>query len=128
MAYNILVVDDSETMRAVIAKSIGHAGVPLGSLFQAANGAEGIEVLHREWVDLVLADINMPVLSGVEMVARMKADPALVDIPVIIVSTEGSATRLQALMDQGVKGFLRKPFTPEELKKAVETVLGAHHG
>lgn len=128
MAYNILVVDDSETMRAVIAKSIGLAGVALGSLFQAGNGAEGIEVLKREWVDLVLADINMPVLNGVGMVAQMKADPALGDIPVIIVSTEGSATRLQSLKDQGVKGFLRKPFTPEELKKAMETVLGAHDG
>jgi two-component system chemotaxis response regulator CheY len=127
MAYNILVVDDSETMRAVIAKSIGLAGIALGSLFQAANGAEGIEVLRREWVDLVLADINMPVLNGVGMVTQMKADPGLGDIPVIIVSTEGSATRLQALKDQGVKGFLRKPFTPEELKKAMETVLGAHH-
>jgi two-component system chemotaxis response regulator CheY len=128
MAYNILVVDDSETMRAVIAKSIGLAGVALGSLFQAANGAEGIEVLRREWVDLVLADINMPVLNGVGMVTQMKADPALRDIPVIIVSTEGSATRLQGLMDLGVKAFLRKPFAPEELKKAMETVLGAHHG
>src|SRR6185295_16040344 len=97
MAYNILVVDDSDTMRAVIAKSIGLAGVELGSLFQAANGAEGIEVLKREWVDLVLADINMPVLNGVGMVAQMKADPGMGDIPVIIVSTEGSATRLQAL-------------------------------
>lgn len=128
MAYNILVVDDSDTMRAVIAKTIGLAGVALGTLFQATNGAEGIEVLRREWVDLVLADINMPVLNGVGMVAQMKADPGMGDIPVIIVSTEGSATRLQALKDQGVKGFLRKPFTPEELKKAVETVLGVHHG
>lgn len=127
MAYNILVVDDSDTMRAVIAKTIGLAGIALGSLYQAANGAEGIETLKREWVDLVLADINMPVLNGVGMVAQMKADPALGDIPVIIVSTEGSVTRLQGLKDQGVKGFLRKPFTPEELKKAVETVLGAHH-
>ena len=115
-------------MRAVIAKSIGLAGIELGSLYQAANGAEGIEVLGREWVDLVLADINMPVLNGVGMVTQMKADPAMADVPVIIVSTEGSETRLQALKDQGVKGFLRKPFKPEELKKAVESVLGAHHG
>ncbi|MDB5104614.1 MAG: response regulator receiver protein [Fibrobacteres bacterium] len=123
MAYNILVVDDSETMRAVIAKSLDLGGVALGTLFQAANGAEGLEVLRREWVDLVLADINMPVMGGVRMVEEMKADPALNGIPVVIVSTEGSATRLQALKDQGVSAFLRKPFQPEELKRTVETLL-----
>ena len=124
MAYNILVVDDSETMRAVITKSLGLAGVPLGNLFQAGNGVEGIEVLKREWIDLVLADINMPVMGGMGMVAEMKKDPNLQAVPVIVISTEGSATRVQELKDQGVKGFLRKPFPPEELKKAVEAVLG----
>jgi two-component system chemotaxis response regulator CheY len=128
MAYNILVVDDSETMRAVIAKTLSLAGLPVGNLFQASDGRQGIEVLRREWIDLVLADINMPVLNGVGMVGEMKGDPALEAIPVIIVSTEGSATRLQELKERGVKAFLRKPFPPEELKKAVETVLGGAHG
>jgi two-component system chemotaxis response regulator CheY len=128
MAYNILVVDDSETMRAVIAKTLGLSGLAVGSLYEAANGAEGIAVLRREWIDLVLADINMPVLGGVAMVAEMKGDPELDAIPVIIVSTEGSATRLQGLKDQGVKGFLRKPFAPEDLKRAVESVLGGGDG
>src|SRR3954467_1232020 len=97
MAYNILVVDDSDTMRAVIAKTLTLAGVEVGNLFQAANGLLGMEVLRREWVDLVLADINMPVMNGVGMVGEMRDDPALAAIPVIIVSTEGSETRLQAL-------------------------------
>jgi two-component system chemotaxis response regulator CheY len=128
MAYNILVVDDSDTMRAVIAKALTLAGVQVGNLYQAANGLQGMEMLRKEWIDLVLADINMPVLNGVGMVGEMKADPALAAIPVIIVSTEGSETRLQDLKDKGVKAFLRKPFPPEELKKAVETVLGGAHG
>jgi two-component system chemotaxis response regulator CheY len=129
MAYNILVVDDSETVRAVIAKSLGLAGVPMGTLFQAANGVEGLELLRREWIDLVLADINMPVMGGVRMVEEMKGDAALRGIPVIIVSTEGSETRLQGLKDQGVGAFLRKPFAPEDLKKAVESQLeGGSHG
>jgi two-component system chemotaxis response regulator CheY len=128
MAYNILVVDDSETMRAVIAKTLALAGLPVGNLFQAADGRQGIEILRREWIDLVLADINMPVLNGVGMVGEMQGDPALEGIPVIIVSTEGSTTRLQELKDRGVRAFLRKPFPPEELKKAVEAVLGGSHG
>lgn len=125
MAYNILVVDDSDTVRAFVAKSLGLAGVPMGSLFQAANGAEGLEILRREWVDLVLADINMPVMGGMKMVEEMKGDEGLRGIPVVIVSTEGSATRIQALKDKGVSAFLRKPFQPEELKRTVDALLGA---
>jgi two-component system, chemotaxis family, chemotaxis protein CheY len=128
MAYNILIVDDSDTMRAVLAKTLTLAGVAVGALHQAANGLQGMEILRKEWIDLVLADINMPVMNGVGMVGAMKADPALEGIPVIIISTEGSEARLQALKDGGVRAFLRKPFPPEELKKAVETVLGGSHG
>lgn len=128
MAYNILVVDDSDTMRAVIAKTLTLAGVEVGNLYQAANGLQGMEVLRREWVDLVLADINMPVMNGVGMVSEMKGDPALEGIPVIIVSTEGSEARIQSLKDKGVQAFLRKPFPPEELKKTVDMVLGVKNG
>lgn len=125
MAYNILVVDDSVTVRTVIAKSLDLAGIPLGTLYHAANGAEGIEVLHKEWIDLVLADINMPVMGGVAMVESMKGDAALRSIPVIIISTEGSATRIAELKEKGVQAFLRKPFAPEELKRTVDALLGA---
>ena len=124
MAYNILVVDDSVTVRSVIARALDLAGVPLGTLFQAGNGEEGLEVLRREWVDLVLADINMPVMGGVELVRRMMEDEAMKAIPVVIVSTEGSATRIKGLMDSGVKAFLRKPFTPEGLKATIDGIMG----
>jgi|SRR5688500_491264 two-component system chemotaxis response regulator CheY len=124
MAYNILVVDDSMTVRAVIAKSLDLAGIPLGTLFQAGNGAEGLEVLRKEWVDLVLADINMPVMGGVAMVEEMKGDAGLSGIPVVIISTEGSATRIAELKEKGVQAFLRKPFAPEDLKRTVDALLG----
>jgi two-component system chemotaxis response regulator CheY len=128
MAYNILVVDDSITVRAYIQKTLGMSGVPLGTLYQAANGLEALEVLRRDWVDLVLADINMPVMGGVAMVEEMKNDGALASIPVAVISTEGSATRLADLKEKGVKGFLRKPFKPEELKRLIESLLGNKEG
>ena len=120
----ILIVDDSETVRAVIAKAIEMSGAGVKSLFTAANGQEALDILGREWVDLVFADINMPVMGGVEMVKRMKADADMKDIPVVIVSTEGSATRIKGLMESGVRAFLRKPFTPEGLKTTIDGIMG----
>jgi two-component system chemotaxis response regulator CheY len=124
MAYNILVVDDSETVRAVIAKAIEMSGVEVKTLLTAGNGQEALEILDRDWVDLVFADINMPVMGGVEMVRRMMADDGMKAIPVVIVSTEGSATRIKGLLDSGVKAFLRKPFTPEGLKSIIDGIMG----
>jgi two-component system chemotaxis response regulator CheY len=125
MAYNILLVDDSETVRAVIVKALEMANLPVGRLHHAGNGEEALAVLGKEWVDLVFADLNMPVMNGVEMLARMKADDGMKAVPVIVVSTEGSVKRIRALMDSGVDAFLRKPFTPETIKTAVESVLGS---
>ena len=122
MAYNILVVDDSETVRAVIRKALDLGGVPVGTLFQAGNGEEGLAVLRREWVDLVLADINMPVMGGVRMVEEIMADESLRDVPVVIVSTEGNAARLEALRERGVRAILRKPFAPEDIKRTVDSL------
>jgi two-component system chemotaxis response regulator CheY len=127
MAYNILLVDDSQTVKAVITKALAMSGLDLGDLFKAGDGREGLEILRREKVDLVFADINMPVMGGVEMVERMKGHPALRGIPIVIISTEGSATRIGELEAMGINAFLRKPFQPEALKKTVESILGASH-
>ncbi|MEO7426445.1 MAG: response regulator [Fibrobacteria bacterium] len=124
MAYNILVVDDSETVRAVMAKAIEMSGAEVKTLLTAGHGEEALEILDREWVDLVFADINMPVMGGVELVKRMKADADMKNIPVVIVSTEGSATRIKGLMDSGVHAFLRKPFKPENLKAVIDEIMG----
>lgn len=130
MAYNILVVDDSGATRAFIAKALGLAGVPLGSLFEAGDGVQGLETLRREWVDLVFADVNMPVMGGVRMIEEMKSDEDLKAIPVVVISTDGSSTRMAALKQQGVSAFLRKPFLPEDLKRTVGELLGGgrEHG
>lgn len=124
MAFNILVVDDSATVRAVIKKTITIAGVDVGELFMAENGREALDIIADNWVDLVLADINMPIMGGIEMLEKMSEDGLLKTIPVIVVSTEGSATRIEQLKSKGVKGYIRKPFTPEIIKKMVDDILG----
>lgn len=125
MAINVLVVDDSETVRQVIAKTLHLANLPLNQIFMAANGKEALEVLAENWIDLVFSDINMPVMTGIELIEEMHKDEVMKAIPVIVVSTEGSQTRMEELRAKGVSAYIRKPFTPETLRKTVEEVLGA---
>lgn len=124
MALNILVVDDSETVRAIILKTLKMSGIALNTPLEASNGSEALALLKEQWVDLVLTDINMPEMGGVELIERMKDDEILKAIPVVVVSTEGSATRIEELKAKGVKAYIRKPFTPEQIREVVDGVLG----
>jgi len=124
MALNILIVDDSAVVRAVISKTFKLAGIPVGELYQAANGKKALEILDNNWVDLVFSDINMPVMGGVEMIEKMSADGLLKTIPVVVVSTEGSATRIEQLKSRGISAYIRKPFTPELVRKVVDDIIG----
>ena len=87
MAFNLLIVDDSSIIRSMIERTVRMSGVPLASLFTAGNGAEALEVLRGNWVDLVFADLNMPVMDGVSMIETMNADTTLCNVPVVVVST-----------------------------------------
>ncbi len=124
MAYNILIVDDSRTTRRVIARTLELAGVPVGDLYQAANGREALEVLHEHWVDVVFSDLNMPEMNGLEMIERMAADEALAAVPVVVISTEGSSERIEKLKRQGIRAYIRKPFQPEQIRDVLRDVLG----
>lgn len=124
MSYNILIVDDSRTTRMVISKTLNLSGIPVNQLFEAENGKVALEILDKNWIDLVLADINMPEMDGVEMVDQMAKDGLLKTIPVVIVSTEGSQARIEEMRAKGVKAYVRKPFTPELIKNLVEDILG----
>lgn len=119
MSFNVLIVDDSDVIRAMIARTLRLAQVPVGAVHHASNGQEALAVLEHEWVDLVLADINMPVMNGVEMIARMRERAETADIPVIVVSSEGATDRISGLMQRGVTEWIRKPFTPEEIRDAI---------
>lgn len=125
MAYNILIVDDSLTARTFVARTLQMAQVPLGQVYQARNGREALDLLRRVWVDLVFADINMPAMSGTEMVRQMRTTDLLKSIPVIIISTDRSAQRMAEMREAGVQAYLTKPITPEDLKAVVERFLTA---
>ena len=123
MAINILIVDDSAVMRAMILKTMRMSGLPLGETYQAANGQEGLDVLNQHWIDLVVVDINMPVMGGEEMIDRMQENPDTKEIPIIVVSTEGSKTRIERLQHKGAR-FIHKPFSPEIIRDTVRDITG----
>jgi len=124
MAYNILVVDDSKTIRSIIIKTLRLTKLEIGEILEAGNGKEALTCLENNWIDLVLSDLNMPVMSGVEMVEVMAENGLLNDIPVVVVSTDGSATRIEELKKKGIRAYIRKPFTPESIGEIIEKVLG----
>lgn len=124
MNFNILIVDDSEIMRAMLKKVISMTNAPIDHLYQGGNGVEGLKILDEELVDVILTDINMPEMNGVEMIRLIKEKEELKEIPIVVVSTEGSAHLVDELMGMGVNEYLRKPFTPETVRDALKKVLG----
>ncbi len=124
MAYNILIVDDSIPMRAVIKKTIKASGFNVGQIFEASDGREALETMRREWLDLVVSDYNMPEMNGLEMLVEMKKDEVLRSVPVVMITTEGSRERIELFMKMGVTDYVKKPFTPEEVRSKLDRIMG----
>ena len=116
MSYNILIVDDSSLTRTAIKRIIDMVDIDAKEIFEACNGQEALDFLAENTVDMVLADLNMPEMSGMELIEKMQKSEDLASIPVIVVSTESSTTRVNDLIEDGIKGFLHKPFTPEDFR------------
>ncbi len=123
MALKILIVDDSAAMRTVVKRTVEMAGINCERFYEAASGKEALKIMRHEDVDLVLADINMPEMTGLEMTERMFVCPSVKEIPVIVVSTEASTARIEQLKARGVKGYVHKPFTPEQIRSEIIKVL-----
>ena len=124
MAFNVLIVDDSSSMRSVIKKTIRASGFKVGEYWEASDGKEALEILGDEWVDLVLTDINMPNMNGLELICEMKKDPLINSIPVVMVTTEGSEKTFQASLSAGAKGYIKKPFMPEDIRQTLNSIMG----
>lgn len=119
MALNILIVDDSCLVRKAIKRIIEMIDLEDGEIYEAENGLKALDLLNREKIDLVLSDLNMPEMGGIEMFQRMKTEDKTKSIPVVIVTTESSVSRVKELLENGVKDYLHKPFTPEEFREII---------
>ncbi len=124
MSLRILVVDDSPVMRKMVIRTLNMSGLPIEAVHEACQGREALDVLAREeGINLGLFDVNMPVLNGEELVMLLRAEPKTADLPVVMVSTEGSAERIERLKRLGA-AFVRKPFGPEALLDAIISATG----
>jgi two-component system chemotaxis response regulator CheY len=124
MSFNVLIVDDSGAMRSVIRKVITISGFRMSLCMEAGNGREALERLQGNWVDVIISDINMPEMGGLELLQVLSQDALYRNIPVIVVSTEGSRERMKEAMDRGAKGFIKKPFLPEDIRNVLYEVIG----
>jgi two-component system chemotaxis response regulator CheY len=112
----------------MVCKAVGMSGLDVGEILEAGNGKEALEVVRKTWVDIVLADINMPVMSGVEMVAEMAKSDFLATTPVVIISSEKGKERRDTMQSMGVSAYLPKPFRPEQIKQVVSGLLREKKG
>lgn len=127
MAYNVLIVDDSLIVRRVVARTLKIAGVDVGMIFEAGNGREALAHLEKEWIDMVFLDLNMPEMNGFELVDKMEAGGLLESTPVIVITTERSTTKIDALRKKGIRACISKPFTPEKIRNVVNEIIGGSH-
>ncbi len=123
MGYNVLIVDDSSIARKTIVKVLSLTDIEVGSLTEAANGQEGLDAIKNNWIDLIFLDINMPVMDGIQFLTKLRSEEKNLLPHVVVVSTEGSEERQEALKSLGITAFLRKPTTPEALAGVVNELL-----
>src|ERR1043165_6991663 len=120
MRYKVLTVDDSKTVRIIVKKAFKAFDA---EIFEGANGVEGLAIAAKETPDLILLDVTMPVMDGVEMLTKLKADPALKAIPVVMLTAEGGRDNVLKIAKIGVRDYLVKPFKEEILVEKCSRVV-----
>jgi two-component system chemotaxis response regulator CheY len=119
-----LIVDDSSVMRKIVERSLRQAGIDLEKVLEASNGAEALAALEGNSVDLILCDINMPVMDGLEFVRQAATVEGAKGVPIVMITTEGSESHVVQALSAGARGYIRKPFTADQVKEHVLPVLG----
>lgn len=121
---NVLIVDDSSVMRKIVERSLRQAGIELAEVREASNGAEALLETKKSLPDLILSDINMPVMDGLEFLKSLATIEAAKGVPVVMITTEGSEARVVEALSVGARGYIRKPFTPEQVKERLMPLMG----
>lgn len=123
MALDVLIVDDSAAIRKILERVLRHADFQLGDVIEAGDGKEALAKLESRNVGLILSDINMPNMDGLEFLQRVKANDNWKNLPMIMVTTEGSQDKVLTAIQLGASGYIRKPFTAEQIKEKLIGIL-----
>ncbi len=123
MIHKILVVDDSSIIRRIIKRTMMMILSNIDEIVEASNGVEALEVLDQKKVELILTDINMENMGGIELIGRVKDNDATKDIPIVVISTEGHEKRIAQLLAEGAVGYIKKPFTPEKVRDTINDIF-----
>ena len=123
MEPDVLVVDDSAAIRKILQRVLHQTGMGIHSILEAGNGEEALEIMKKQRIGLVLSDINMPKMDGIQLLAALKSTPAWKDIPVVMITTEGGETKVGEAVRLGAAGYVRKPFTADQIKEKLVGIL-----
>ena len=124
MTFSIMIVDDSLPMRGVLKKTLKAAGYGSSEFLEAENGEHALELLAQHPADIVITDFNMPRMNGLDLIRAMKQQPKMSRLPVIVVSTEGSLEKVSEIINEGAAGYVKKPFSPEQIRDLLIELLG----
>ena len=119
----VLIVDDSSVMRKIVERALRQAGLPLSRVHEASSGVEALDVLKSERVQLILSDINMPMMDGLEFLRQLRSRALAPEVPVVMITTESSEDHVKDAIAAGAQGYIRKPFTAEQVKDSVLPLL-----
>ncbi len=117
MPLNVLVVDDSAAIRKILIRILRQSEINIGEVYEAGDGVDALQSLKQHAVGLILSDINMPNMDGLQLLNQLRADLMYRNVPVFMITTEGSQTKVMEAVSLGATGYLRKPFTPEQIQE-----------
>lgn len=122
-SIRVLIVDDSAAIRKILQRVLLQTGLPIDQAFEASDGNQGLAILGENQVNVILSDVNMPNMDGIEFLRRLRRLPEYQTVPVVMITTEGSQARVQEAAELGATAYIRKPFTPDQLKDKLTALL-----
>ena len=117
MAHNILIVDDSSAIRKILDRLLRQTQMPIGNVYEAGDGIQALEALRANSVQLILCDINMPRMDGLQLLKEVRNSPQWRDVPMVLITTEGGESKVTEAVQLGASAYIRKPFTPDQIKE-----------
>ena len=123
MDSDVLVVDDSAAIRKILTRVLRQTGMAIQTIHEAGDGQDALALMAQHRIDLVLSDINMPKMDGLQLLGALKASPQWHNIPVVMITTEGGETKVADAVRLGAAGYVRKPFTAEQIKEKLVGIV-----